>query len=226
MDRARRASRIVARLERAYPEARCALLFSNPLECLVATVLSAQCTDARVNVVTRDLFRRHRTAAEYAAVPREQLEAEIRPTGFFRSKARSIQGICEALVRDHGGKVPASIDDLIALPGVGRKTANLVLGEAFGIASGIVVDTHVHRVSRRLGLTRHDDPEKIEADLAALVPRDEWIAFGTRMIAHGRSLCAARKPRCADCPLLEECPFGLKEGAQGGAPRRKPRRMG
>jgi endonuclease-3 len=174
----------------------------------VATVLSAQCTDARVNLVTRDLFRTYRSARDYAGDPPGRLEAAIRSTGFFRSKAKAIRTFCAALVRDHGGEVPASMDALVALPGVGRKTANLVLGEAFGIASGIVVDTHVHRVSRRLGLTPRDDPVKIESDLAAAVPREDWIAFGRRMILHGRRVCAARKPLCGSCPLLADCPFG------------------
>ena len=206
-----RVRRILHVLARAYPDARCALVFSNPLECLIATVLSAQCTDARVNIVTRELFRDHRSARDFAAVPRGSLEEEIRSTGFFHSKAKSIQGLCAGIVKDHGGEVPASMEALVALPGVGRKTANLVLGEAFGITSGIVVDTHVHRVSRRLGLTRKDDPEKIERDLMSILPSDQWIAFGTRMIAHGRKLCDARAPKCADCPLLPDCPHGRKE---------------
>lgn len=206
-----RIDRILYALARVYPGARCALVFSNPLECLIATVLSAQCTDARVNIVTRDLFRKHRSARDYASLPLEKLEEEIRSTGFYHSKAKAIRGLCSALVRDHAGEVPASMEALVALPGVGRKTANLVLGEAFGITSGIVVDTHVHRVARRLRLTTRDDPGKIERDLLEIVPREQWIAFGTRMIAHGRRICAARKPRCGECPLLACCPFGLKE---------------
>jgi endonuclease-3 len=216
-----RVRRILHVLEKSYPDARCALVFSNPLECLVATVLSAQCTDARVNIVTRDLFRKYRLAREFAAVPRETLEEEIRSTGFFHSKAKSIQGLCAAIVRDHGGEVPASMEALVALPGVGRKTANLVLGEAFGVTSGIVVDTHVHRVSRRLGLTKVDDPEKIERDLMAIVPSDQWIAFGTRMIAHGRKLCDARAPKCAACPLLPDCPHGRTEAPSRWAAKPK-----
>ncbi len=210
-----RVGRIFRTLGEAYADARCALVFSNPLECLVATVLSAQCTDACVNLVTRDVFRKYSTAADYARARREDLETDIRSTGFFRSKAKAIQGFCEALVRGHGGEVPASMEALVALPGVGRKTANLVLGESFGIASGIVVDTHVHRVSRRLGLTRHDDPVKIERDLIEIVPRPGWIAFGTRMIAHGRRVCGARNPLCGSCALLAECPFGRKREAAG-----------
>jgi len=221
-EKARR-SRVLETLALTYPDARCALLFSSPLECLVATVLSAQCTDVRVNIVTPDLFARYRTARDYAAVPREKLEEEIRSTGFYRNKAKAIQGICEALIRDHGGEVPAAIDALVALPGVGRKTANLVLGEAFGIASGIIVDTHVHRLAGRLGLSKHDDPEKIETDLVEIVPKDQWIAFGTRMITHGRRICDARKPKCAECPLLPDCPHGA---ANAGPGARKAARKG
>ncbi|MBI3448368.1 MAG: endonuclease III [Acidobacteria bacterium] len=218
-----RVARVVGALIAAYPDARCALNFGNPLECLVATVLSAQCTDARVNLVTKDLFRRYPTAADYAGAAREEIEEAVRSTGFFRSKARSIQGLAAALVRDHGGKVPSSMEELIALPGVGRKTANLVLGESFGIVSGIVVDTHVHRLSRRLGLTAHDDPVKIERDLMEVVPASEWIPFGTRMITHGRAICDARKPRCAECPLLADCPAGVELSGKRSltAPRRR-----
>lgn len=210
---------ILSTLAGAYAGARVALVFSNPLECLVATVLSAQCTDARVNLVTRDLFRKYRTAADYARAPREQLESEIRSSGFFRSKTKAIQEFSAAIVRDHGGEVPRTMEELVALPGVGRKTANLVLGESFGVASGIVVDTHVHRVSRRLALTKHDDPVKIERDLMEIVPQLDWIAFGTRMIAHGRSICRARNPACPSCPFLPHCTFGRNLVA-GGAPRR------
>jgi endonuclease III len=205
-----RLDRILYTLAKSYPDARCALVFSNPLECLIATVLSAQCTDARVNLVTRDLFRKHRTARDYAALRIEKLEEEIRSTGFYHNKAKAIRALCSELVAEHGGEVPASMEALVALPGVGRKTANLVLGEAFGITSGIVVDTHVHRVARRLELTAKDDPAKIEEDLLGIVPRDQWIAFGTRMINHGRKVCDARRPRCGDCPLLISCPHGLR----------------
>jgi endonuclease-3 len=187
-----RGSAILSTLAGVYAGARVALVFSNPLECLVATVLSAQCTDARVNMVTRDLFRKYRTAADYASVPREQLETEIRSTGFFRSKAKAIQEFSAAIVKDHGGSVPRTMEDLVALPGVGRKTANLVLGESFGIASGIVVDTHVHRVSRRLALTEHDDPVKIERDLMEIVPQSDWIAFGISHPARHSKNDAAR----------------------------------
>ncbi len=207
----RKAVRVVKELGKLFPGARCALGHSNPLELLVATVLSAQCTDARVNLVTRDLFKTDRSAADYAAAPREELENDIRSTGFFRSKAKSIQGLCEELVRSHGGEVPRTMEELVRLPGVGRKTANVVLGEAFGITSGIVVDTHVHRISKRLGLTREDDPVKIERDLMEVFPESEWLDLGMRMILHGRGLCPARSPRCRECPLLDECPFGARQ---------------
>lgn len=219
-----RSTRILGTLALVYPDARTALLFSSPLECLVATVLSAQCTDARVNRVTRGLFKLYRSAKDYADAPREKLEREILPTGFFRSKARSIQGLATAIVRDHGGEVPSTMEELVELPGVGRKTANLVLGESFGITTGIVVDTHVARVSGRLGLTRHEDPVKIEQDLMAIVPRKDWIAFGMRMILHGRQICVARRPLCHDCPLLPDCPSGpgfMKSGV-AAKPRETP----
>lgn len=218
-----RALRILRGLKKLFPEAPCALGYSNPLELLVATVLSAQCTDTRVNIVTRDLFRKYRTAADYAASPPGVLEDEIRSTGFFKNKARAIRGLAGAIAEEHGGEVPASMEALVALPGVGRKTANVVLGEGFGIASGIVVDTHVHRLSRRLGLTAEDDPVKIEKDLIALFPRKEWIDLGMRLILHGRGLCTARKPKCAECPLLADCPFGRRE-TRGSAPARTAKR--
>ncbi|MGQ9573890.1 MAG: endonuclease III [Thermoguttaceae bacterium] len=202
----RHAARVVELLGREYPNATCALEFRTPLELLVATILSAQCTDERVNQVTKDLFKKYRSAADYAGVPLEQFERDIQSTGFYRNKARSIIGCCRALVAEHGGQVPQDMDVLTGLPGVGRKTANVVLGTAFGIASGIVVDTHVTRVSQRLGLTKQKDPEKIEQELMKLVPQEEWIAFGHRMILHGRRVCAARKPRCDACPLGRICP--------------------
>lgn len=202
----RHAARVVELLGREYPGATCALEFRTPLELLVATILSAQCTDERVNQVTKGLFKKYRSAADYAGVPLEQFERDIQSTGFYRNKARSIIGCCRALVAEHGGQVPQDMDVLTGLPGVGRKTANVVLGTAFGIASGIVVDTHVTRVSQRLGLTKQKDPEKIEQELMKLVPQEEWIAFGHRMILHGRRVCAARKPRCDACPLGRICP--------------------
>ncbi len=201
----RRAERIVRRLAEAYP-ARIELNFSNPLELAVATILSAQCTDARVNEVTRDLFKKYRTAADYANADPDRFEEEIRPTGFFRNKTRSIIGFAQALVERHGGRVPDSMDELVKLPGIGRKTANVILGVAFGKREGIVVDTHVKRVAGRLGLTRESDPEKIERDLMALVPRAAWTDFGLRMIQHGRYTCTARKPACDGCPLEDLCP--------------------
>jgi endonuclease-3 len=202
----RYAAQVVRLLRREYPDAACALHFTSPLELLVATILSAQCTDQRVNQVTKRLFEKHRTAADYARTPLEELERDVQSTGFFRNKAKSIVGCCKLLVQRHGGQVPQDMEALVQLPGVGRKTANVVLGTAFGIASGVVVDTHVARVSRRLGLTAQKDPEKIEQDLMALVPKKEWIDFGHRTIHHGRRVCVARKPKCDDCVLGGICP--------------------
>lgn len=196
----------MARLEAAYPDAHCALDHRSPLELLVATILSAQCTDARVNQVTPALFRRYPTAADYARAPLAELEEAIRSTGFFRSKARSLQGLGAALVERHGGRVPETMAELVRLPGVGRKTANVVLGNAFGRDEGIVVDTHVGRISRRLGLTREEDPEKVERDLMKLVPRENWTLWAHLLIAHGRAVCRAPRPRCAECPVAELCP--------------------
>jgi len=203
-----RVKKILSLLAREYPEARCALRFSNPLELLVATVLSAQCTDARVNQVTEVLFHKYRTAPDYADATLPQLETDIRSTGFYRNKAKAIRSFCAALVRDHDGRVPRTMEELIALPGIGRKTANLVLAEAFGIP-GITVDTHVKRLSQRLGLTPNNDPDKIEQDLVKLVPRDQWNTFSLRLIQHGRTVCKARSPRCHHCAMLSSCPTGL-----------------
>ena len=205
-DAKRHAAQVVRRLGRQYPDATCSLDFQTPLELLVATILSAQCTDDRVNRVTKGLFRKYATAADYASAPLSGLERDIQSTGFFRNKARHIQGCCRALVERYHGKVPKQIEELTELPGIGRKTANVVLGTAFAIASGVVVDTHVARVSRRLGLTRQKDPEKIERDLMELVPESQWIALSHRMIQHGRRCCTARKPNCPDCTLLSICP--------------------
>jgi endonuclease III len=202
----RYAADVVRRLMRAYPDAVCALDFRTPLELLVATILSAQCTDVRVNIVTKDLFRKYPSAAAYAEAALDELKEDIRSTGFFNNKAKNIQACCQALVERYEGKVPKEIDKLIELPGIGRKTANVILGTAYGIASGVVVDTHVIRVGRRLGLTQEKDPEKIEKDLMAAIPAAEWINFSHRMIHHGRRCCTARKPRCDDCPLGEICP--------------------
>jgi endonuclease-3 len=201
----KRAGRIVARLADAYP-ARIELEFSNPLELAVATILSAQCTDARVNEVTKDLFRKYRTAEDYANADPQVLEEEIRSTGFFRNKTRSIISFARSLVELHGGTVPGTMDELVRLAGIGRKTANVILGSAFGANEGIAVDTHVKRVSGRLGVSAEADPDKIEQDLMRLVPRDEWTAFSLRMIQHGRYRCKARSPQCDGCPLEELCP--------------------
>jgi len=202
----RRASAIVRGLRRAYPDAECALHHDSPYQLLIATVLSAQCTDKRVNEVTPVLFARFPTPADLAASDRAEVERLIQSTGFFRSKAQSIQGLSRTLVEDFGGQVPATMDELVRLPGVGRKTANVVLGTAFGLPAGVVVDTHVQRISRRLGLTPHTEPAKIEQDLMKLLPRKEWIDYSHRLIHHGRQICKARRPRCESCPLAKLCP--------------------
>jgi endonuclease-3 len=201
-----RAAEVFRRLGRAYPDARCSLDYSSPLELLVATILSAQCTDVRVNQVTPALFRKYRTAADYARAPAGELEEAIRQTGFFNSKARSLRATGAALAAGHGGKVPETMEDLVALPGVGRKTANVILGNAFGKDEGFVVDTHVGRVARRLGLTRQTDPVKVETDLNAIVPKGKRTLGAHRLIFHGRRICLARKPRCEVCPVLSLCP--------------------
>jgi endonuclease-3 len=202
-----RINNILKILKTSYPHVKTALKYKNPLEMLIATILSAQCTDVRVNEVTRVLFKKLKTADDYATVPVEDLEAMIRPTGFFRNKAKSIKGCCAALVQKHGGKVPDTLEALVKLPGVGRKTANVVLGSAYGVP-GIVVDTHVKRLSRRIGLTDEKDPVKIEFDLMPLIPKKEWINFSHRLIWHGRQICHARKPKCPQCPLVKLCEFG------------------
>ncbi len=212
-DEKRHAADAVQRLRRQYPDATCSLDFQTPLELLVATILSAQCTDDRVNQVTKKLFRKYPTAADYANASLSELEADIQSTGFFRNKSKSIQGGCEILVQQYDGEVPQQIEKLVELPGVGRKTANVVLGTAFAIASGVVVDTHVGRISRRLGLTREKNPEKIERDLMRLIPKHQWIALSHRMIRHGRQYCTARSPRCGECPLQSICPrIGVETG--------------
>jgi endonuclease-3 len=200
--------KIIAVLDQSYPDPRCALDHANPLELLAATILSAQCTDERVNQVTKSLFAKYRTAGDYAQADPETLEADVRPTGFFRNKAKSLKNLGAALVRDHGGDVPRTQEELVRLPGVGRKTANVVLATAFGVP-GITVDTHVHRLSRRLGLTAQDDPVKIEFDLMDLIPRERWDRFSLQLIQHGRQICAARKPQCGRCPLKELCPSAV-----------------
>lgn len=202
----RHAAKVLRALQRDYPDVTCALEYANPFQLLIATILSAQCTDERVNQVTGPLFDRYPTAADLAALPLEKLEEAIRSTGFFRNKAKNIQGCCQQLMERFGGEVPADMDALVQLPGVGRKTANVVLGTAFGEATGVVVDTHVTRLSRRLGLTQETDAEKIEADLMAVLPRKEWIDFSHRMIHHGRQVCQARKPQCEQCGMQSFCP--------------------
>jgi endonuclease-3 len=201
-----RTAAIYERLHAAYPDAHCALDHTSALELLVATILSAQCTDKRVNLVTPALFRRYPEAAAYAAAPLGELEEMVKTTGFFRNKAKSLQGLGRALVERHAGEVPRTMDELRVLPGVGRKTANVVLGNAFAINDGVVVDTHVGRLSRRLGLTFEDDPEKVERDLMALLPRESWTLWSHLLIEHGRGVCLARKPACGSCVLAALCP--------------------
>jgi len=202
----KRAGEIIRLLKKRYPkDPRTALEYNTPLELLVATILSAQCTDARVNAVTKELFKKYRSAGDYAAAKQEAFEQDIKSTGFYRNKAKNIIAMAQAVLKDHGGEVPATMEELVSLPGVGRKTANLILGIVHGIP-GIVCDTHVIRVSRRLGLTVNKDPEKIERDLYAVLPEKDWIAFSNRLIMHGRDTCAARKPDCPACMLNRICP--------------------
>jgi endonuclease-3 len=201
----RRARLINRRLVRLYPDAHCALHHDNPLQLLVATILSAQCTDVRVNIVTPALFARYPDAAAFAEADQKELETLIKSTGFFRNKARNIIACCKAIVREHGGKVPSTLEELVPLPGIGRKTANVVLGDAYGVP-GITVDTHVGRLSRRMGLTTHTDPVKVEHDLMKLIPKKDWTPFSHRMIFHGRQVCFARKPNCDGCTLNKDCP--------------------
>ena len=206
-----RTPRLVKALRAEYPQAECALAYSSPLELLLATILSAQCTDVRVNLVTPELFRAYPSAADYASAPAADIERIIQSTGFFRAKTKHIQGCCRRLVADFAGEVPRRLEELVTLPGVGRKTANVVLGTAFGLAEGVVVDTHVTRLSLRLGLTQRKDAVKIEQDLMKLLPRREWIEFSHRLIHHGRRVCAARKPKCDICCLQKWCPrLGVK----------------
>jgi endonuclease-3 len=205
-----RAAKIMALLRKRYPDAQCALHYKNPLELLVATILSAQCTDERVNTVTEGLFKKYKTAEDYARARPAMLESDIRSTGFYKNKAKSIISCCTTMVAAHGGAVPETLDELVALEGIGRKTANVILGNAFGVP-GITVDTHVKRVSYRLGLTTQQDPVKIEYDLMELVPQKEWTHFSHLMIFHGRYTCMARKPRCGECAVAKLCPKrGLK----------------
>jgi endonuclease-3 len=214
-----RARRITRKLFAAHPDAKCALDHRTPYELLCATVLSAQCTDERVNRVTPQLFARYRDARALATARLADVERLVKPTGFYRNKAKSLVGFAKAIVDRHGGEVPGSMDELVELPGVGRKTANVLLGNVFD-TPGLVVDTHVARVSQRLELTASDDPMKIEADLIALVPRRDWTRFSHAMIFHGRRICIARKPRCDVCPLLDDCPYPRRAARQKPAPRR------
>ena len=197
-------------LKGTYPDAHCSLDHSNPLELLVATILSAQCTDERVNLVTKTLFKKYKSASAYAKVPQEELEKDIQSTGFYRNKAKSLRAMAASLLEKHNGPVPGTMDELTSLAGVGRKTANVVLGNAFNQNVGVVVDTHVARLSERLDLTNHTDPVKIEQDLIPIVPREDWTLWSHLLIAHGRAICQARKPRCQECPLLPHCPTGQK----------------
>ncbi|HKZ51921.1 MAG TPA: endonuclease III [Candidatus Acidoferrales bacterium] len=200
-----RVQKLLERFDHAYPAAQCALTHDNPLQLLVATILSAQCTDERVNQVTRTLFQNYRTAADFAYADPKEFEQEIRPTGFFRAKTRSILGATKLLVEKFNGRVPRTMEELLELPGVARKTANVVLGTAYGIASGVVVDTHVIRLARRLDLSRQQDPKKIEQDLMKIIPNNKWIVISHQLIWHGRLVCQARKPRCADCSVEDLC---------------------
>ncbi|MBI82328.1 MAG: endonuclease III [Planctomycetaceae bacterium] len=206
----RHVARVLRALQRDYPDAECALHYETPVQLLVATILSAQCTDQRVNLVTRVLFRKYPTAAHLARVPLSRLEKEIHSTGFFRNKAKNIKACCQKLVEEYDGQVPQNLDDLVQLSGIGRKTANVVLGTGFGIPTGVVVDTHVGRLSRRLGLTDQKDAVKCEHELMGQLPRKEWIIFSHRMIHHGRQVCLARKPKCSTCGMNKFCPrFGV-----------------
>jgi endonuclease-3 len=208
-----RTRKIIARLKKEYPDAECSLKHTNPLELLVATILSAQCTDERVNIVTADLFRKYRDCGDYTKVPQAELEGDIRSTGFYHNKAKAIQGACKMISERHDGRVPDRLEELLTLPGVARKTANVVLGNAFGTASGVVVDTHVGRLSQRLGLSGNSQPEKIERDLMELVPKKDWIDFSHLLIYHGRKVCKARKPLCDQCAVEVYCPSSsLKTG--------------
>ncbi len=208
-----KALRVARALEDSFPQPRVELDYKNALELLVATVLAAQCTDVKVNEVTRDLFSKYHSAEDYVGVALEDLEEDIRPTGFYRQKAKNIRATMQTLIERHGGKVPKSMDDLTDLPGIGRKSANVILGNIYSVP-GIVVDTHVGRVSRRLGLTEEKDPVKVEHALGALLPDREWTAFGQRIVLHGRYICKARKPECEECNLMGECPSFAQELAQ------------
>jgi endonuclease-3 len=201
-----RAPQIIKALTKAYPDAHVALNFTNPLECLIATMLSAQCTDERVNMVTKDLFVKYRTPRDYLAVPEDELKEDIRSTGFFNQKARAIRGACTRIVEAYDGEVPGTMEELITLPGVARKTANIVTGNSFGRVEGIAVDTHVRRLANRLGFSDESDTDKIEQDLMRLIPKRRWFGFSYVLIDHGRAICQAKKPRCDECPVERLCP--------------------
>lgn len=205
-DLKKRTAEIIKRLKKAYPDAHCALDHTSPFELLVATILSAQCTDERVNIVTADLFRKYRGPEDFVKVSQQELERDIHSTGFFRNKAKNIKAASRRLIEVYGGEIPRTMDEILTLGGVARKTANVVLGNAFGIASGVVVDTHVSRLSQRLGLTEEKTPEKIERDLQELVPKKHWVMFSHWLIFHGRRVCNARKPQCGKCVLADLCP--------------------
>ena len=212
LDLKQQAKRVTQALLKTYPGATCALNHANPFQLAIATILSAQCTDERVNIVTKDLFKKYKTPRAFADADPEELEQDIKSTGFFRNKAKSIRGFAQAIANEHAGKIPQDLDALVKLPGVGRKTANVILGTGFGLPTGVVVDTHVQRLSQRLGLTKHDDPVKIEQDLMQLLPEKDWIQFSHAMIWHGRQICIARKPKCSECPMQTFCPkIGVKE---------------
>lgn len=214
----KRGTLIIRTLKRAYPDAKCSLNHTNAFELLVATILSAQCTDDRVNIVTADLFRKYRKPEDYLKVSPRELEKDIQSTGFFRNKTKSIQGASKMLMGEYGGRVPQTMDELLELPGVARKTANVVLGNAFDIKAGVVVDTHVTRLSHRLDLSREKDPIKIERDLIEIVPKKDWVIFPHLLIAHGRKICKARNPLCEECPIEKYCPSSfLKTGMMPGS---------
>jgi endonuclease-3 len=219
-DKKARARKVIQLLKKAYPDAHTSLNHSSPLELLIATMLSAQSTDATVNIVTADLFRKYRNCQDYTTVARGELEQDIHATGFFRNKAKAVQGACAMIDEKYGGHVPETMEEMVGLPGVGRKTANVVLGNAFGIAAGIVVDTHVARLSQRLGFTDKEQPEKIEMDLIEIVPKKDWILFPHLMIYHGRRICIARKPKCAECVVEKLCPASLLKSS-GRGPRKR-----
>lgn len=202
-----RVKAIIEEMERLYPEAGCSLEYKDPLQLMIATILAAQCTDARVNIVTQDLYKKYVTAEDFANASLEELEQDIRSTGFYHNKAKNIINACKMIISDFGGKVPSNMEDLLKLPGVGRKTANLVLGDIFGVP-GVVVDTHAGRLSNRIGFTRHSDPEKIEYDLMKIIPKENWTRFCHQLVYHGRAVCSARKPNCQGCTIREYCKFG------------------